>query len=70
MTDEVAVAVTAPIIKLTTVWAAVGITSWADAASFAATCYTLMLIAEWCWKTFVRNAFIRRGWIKYGEDGT
>lgn len=42
--------VAAPGIKIVSAWAAVGITSWADAASFVAFCYTMLLIAEWAWK--------------------
>lgn len=48
--------VSAPVAKVISVWGAVwtatGITSWAQAASAAATIYTLLLIAEWVWKKF------------------
>lgn len=44
-----------PIIKLATVWAAVGITSWADAASALAAIYTFILISEWVYKKFIKK---------------
>ena len=44
--------IAAPALKIASAWAAVGITSWADAASFVAFCYTMILIAEWAWKKF------------------
>lgn len=68
MTDD-GTTVAAPLFKVTTVWVAVGITSWADAAAFAATVYTTLLCAEWVWKKFLRGIFLRKGWIKKGEDG-
>jgi hypothetical protein len=49
---QVSEQVAAPVLKIASAWAAVGITSWADAASFVAFCYTLILIAEWAWKKF------------------
>ncbi len=56
--------VEAPVAKMLTVWAAVGITSWADAAAAAAFFYSLLLITEWFWKKFWRDIFIRNGWFK------
>lgn len=50
--------VVAPIAKAASVWAMVGITSWSDAASFLAFCYTLVLIGEWLWKRIFRD------WVK------
>ena len=35
--------------KLISVWVAVGITSWTQAASFVAFVYTCILIGEWVW---------------------
>jgi len=49
--------------KLLSVWAAVGITSWADFAAFLAALYSLMLIGEWLWKKAVRPFCEWRGWI-------
>lgn len=39
-----------PVAKVVSVWTAIGITSWAEAASFAAFLYSLILIGEWVWK--------------------
>jgi hypothetical protein len=49
--------VAAPVLKAATAWAAVGITSWADAASFLAAIYTAVLLAEWLWKRLIRPRF-------------
>jgi hypothetical protein len=38
-------------VKLASVWAAVGITSWSEAASAAAFVYTICLICHLAWKT-------------------
>lgn len=45
------------VFKVATVWAAVGVTSWAEFASMLAAIYTLILIGEWCWKKFIRKWF-------------
>jgi hypothetical protein len=45
--------VSQPIIKVATAWAAVGITSWAEFASFLAALYSLLLILEWVWKRII-----------------
>lgn len=50
--------------KIGTAWVAVGITSWADAASALAFLYTLILLAEWLWKRLLRPFCERRGWVK------
>ncbi len=44
-----------PILKLVSLWAAVGITSWADFASFLAACYSILLIGEWVYKKFFKR---------------
>lgn len=49
--------------KLTSVWAAVGITSWADFAAFLAALYSALLIIEWCWKKAIRPFCELRGWM-------
>lgn len=56
--------VAAPVAKVATAWAAVGITSWAEAASFLAFCYSAILIGEWAWKRFIRQFLVNRGWLK------
>ncbi len=50
--------------KLGTVWAAVGITSWADFAAFMAAVYSLLLVAEFVWKKLARPFLEWRGWIE------
>lgn len=50
-------------IKLTSVWAAVGITSWADFAAFLAAVYSALLIVEWFWKKAIRPFCELRGWM-------
>lgn len=51
-------------VKIATVWGAVGISSWADAAGAVATLYSLCLLCEWVWKKFLRAAMERRGLVK------
>lgn len=48
--------VSEPLLKFISVWAAVGITSWADAAAFFATVYSIILIGEWFYKKMKRKA--------------
>lgn len=55
--------VAAPIAKAVTMWAAIGITNWSDAQSFAgaiasifAAMYSLCLLFEWVYKRMKRNA--------------
>ena len=59
-----------PVIKVASAWTAVGITSWAEAASagtfFAsalAAIYTFALLCEWFWKRVWRPLFARFGWF-------
>lgn len=47
--------------KLTSVWAAVGITSWADFAAFMAAMYSLLLVFEFLWKKIIKPGV---GWWK------
>ncbi len=54
--------VSAQVTKVVTVWAAIGITSWAEAASFVAFCYSFALLSEWVWKK-VKPLLVARGWI-------
>lgn len=53
--------------KAGTAWAAAGLTSWADWASFLAFLYSAILIFEWFWKRFLRDFAERRGWVKKRE---
>lgn len=47
--------VAAPVAKVISVWAAVGITSWTEAAAFVAFLYSCILIIEWGWKKFKKE---------------
>lgn len=47
--------------KLFSVWAAVGITSWADFAAFMAAMYSLLLVCEFVWKKMLKPGI---GWWK------
>jgi hypothetical protein len=57
--------IASPAIKIATAWGAVGITSWADAASFLATLYTAVLLVEWIWKKAIKPALQSRGLWKW-----
>lgn len=56
--------ITQPVTKVVTVWAAVGITTWADLASFLAAMYSIILIGEWAWKKAIKPYLTKRGVIK------
>ena len=62
-TTDQATSVGAPVAKVVSVWVAVKITSWADAASFVACMYTLILLGEWFWRRCGRPFLESRGWI-------
>ncbi|AFN39141.1 holin [Burkholderia phage BcepMigl] len=49
--------------KIAGLWAVVGITSWSEAASFAAFCYTMWLMGAKFWKEVLRPICERRGWV-------
>lgn len=61
--------VSSPLAKALTAWAAIGITSWAEAASFVAFVYSSVLLGEWLWKRLVKPIAQQRGWIKGDKDG-
>lgn len=52
---ENGVSVSHPVLKAVTSVLATLFTSWADFASFLAAIYTLILIAEWAYKRFVKK---------------
>lgn len=56
------------IAKIASAWAAVGITSWADAASALAFLYTLCLLGDFWWKRFLRPFLEDRGIIKQTKE--
>ena len=53
-----------PVAKVVSLWTLIGVTSWADAAAFAAFVYSMILIGEWFWKKLLRSFAERRGWVK------
>jgi hypothetical protein len=54
--------------KIVSAWALIGITSWAEAASFAAFLYSALLILEWLWKRVFKPLAVARGWVKATPD--
>lgn len=73
--SQTAQEVAQPAAKLFTAWisaaTAIGINTWADAASFAtmvasflAAIYTFCLVSEWFWKKLWRPLLVRFGWMK------
>lgn len=60
--------ISTPAVKVFSAWAAFGITSWSDVAALLAALYSLLLIGEWVWKRFGRDAAIRWGLIKPKGD--
>lgn len=67
MNDQVTIS--SPLLKISTALAAVGVTSWSEFASMCAALYTICLISEWLWKTFIKPALIRRGVVGGQGDG-
>lgn len=53
-----------PVAKVVSLWALIGVTSWADAAAFAGFAYSMILIGEWLWKKVFLRIAERRGWVK------
>lgn len=49
-----------PLAKVLSVWAAFGITTWQEAAAFAAFIYSMCLIIEWIYKRIWLGIF-RKG---------
>lgn len=47
--------------KVASVWTAVGISSWGDAASAIAFVYTALLASEWIWKKALRPFLEKHG---------
>lgn len=59
MEDTVSVA--HPVVKVASVWGVLYITTWADVAAALAALYSLLLIAEWVWRKFLRSLCERIG---------
>lgn len=49
--------------KLGSLWAAVGVTSWADVAAALAALYSVLLIGEWLWKKMIKPFMVWRKWL-------
>jgi hypothetical protein len=50
--------------RIASLWGMIGITSWADFAAFAASVYSMLLVAEWLWKRLLRPFCEEHGWWK------
>lgn len=50
--------------KIVGVWAAIGITSWTDAASFLAFVLSALALGEYIWKKMGRPFLERMGYLK------
>jgi hypothetical protein len=50
--------------KVFSLWALIGVTSWAEFASFLGAIYSMLLISEWFWKRFLKDQFLVWGWLK------
>jgi hypothetical protein len=50
--------------KIGIVWISIGITSWAEAASFLAFVLSLLALCEYLWKKVVRPLLVRFGYMK------
>lgn len=49
--------------KILGVWGLVGITSWSEAASFAAFCLTMWILGRHVWRDALRPIGERFGWL-------
>lgn len=50
--------------KIGAIWATIGITSWAEAASFLAFLLSLAAVAEYLWKKAIRPLMVRYGYAE------
>lgn len=50
--------------KLGAVWAAVGLSSWSEAAGFLAFILSFLALAEWVWKKAIRPILVHYGKLK------
>lgn len=57
-------AVTNQAAKIVGIWAAIGITSWAEAASFLAFVLSALALGEYIWKKVVRRLLERTGYVQ------
>lgn len=49
--------------KVSSLWAAVGISSWSEFAAAAASVYSVILIGEWFWRRLIRSYAERYGLV-------
>lgn len=61
---EQANTINAPVVKALSLWAAIGVTSWSEAAAFVGFLYSAALLSEWLWKKVLRRLAERWGWVK------
>jgi hypothetical protein len=52
------------LLKIAGLWAMIGVTSWSEAASFAAFCLTVYLFARHIWRDIVRPFLEDKGIVK------
>lgn len=50
--------------KIGLVWAAIGISSWTDAAAFLAFVLSFLALSEYLWKKMIRPALVCMGYMK------
>ena len=51
--------------KIGFVWAAIGISSWTDAAAFLAFILSLLALSEYLWKKIIRPTLASMGYVKF-----
>lgn len=49
--------------KIGFVWFSIGITTWAEAASFLAFVLSALALFEWLWKKMIRPFCVNMGWM-------
>jgi len=50
--------------KLGTIWTAIGLSSWSEAAGFLAFILSFLALAEWVWKKALRPILVHYGKLK------
>lgn len=50
--------------KIIGLWGLIGVTSWSEAASFAAFCFTMYLLFRHIWRDIARPFLESVGWMK------
>jgi hypothetical protein len=52
------------LLRVVGIWAMIGVTTWSEAASFAAFCLTVYLILRHVWRDIVRPFLVFVGWAR------